>query len=252
MTVTNADRDAIAHGKITEKPLRERPKYPTWALKLTMAVTGLLFGLYVLVHMAGNLKVFMSPYADGTHPLNVYGEFLRTMGDPILPREGFLWVFRIVLLVAIVLHVYGAFALNKRASESRGKFRRTNLVGGLNTFSTRTMLISGIILLAFIIFHILDLTMGVQPAAPDSFEPGAVHNNMIATFNRWPVTIWYIIAMLALFLHLYQGIRLAASDLGITGRRWRSVFAFLAAAVPIVVVLGNIVMPLSINLGFVS
>ena len=114
------------------------------------------------------------------------------------------------------------------------------------------MLVTGVILLAFIVFHILDLTMGVQPAAPESFVAGAVHDNMIATFSRWPVTIWYIIAMLALFLHLYHGIRLAASDLGITGRKWRATFTFLAAVVPVVVVLANIIMPLSINLGFVS
>ena len=59
MTVKYDDRDAIAHGKITEKPLRERPKFPTWALKLTMAITGLIFGGFVLIHMIGNLKVFM-------------------------------------------------------------------------------------------------------------------------------------------------------------------------------------------------
>lgn len=252
MTVTNADRDAIAHGKITEKPLRERPKYPTWALKLTMAVTGLLFGLYVLVHMVGNLKVFMSPYADGSHPLNVYGEFLRTMGDPILPREGFLWVFRIVLLVAVVLHVYGAFALNKRASESRGKFRRTNLVGGLNSFSTRTMLISGIILLAFIIFHILDLTMGVTPAAADVFQHGEIYANLVASFSRWWVAVFYIIAMVVLFFHLSHGIWLAVSDLGIVGKRWRAILLFVAYLVPAVVMIGNISIPLSVAFGWIG
>ena len=57
MTVQNADREAIRHGKITEKPLRERPSYPTWAIKLTMAITGLIFGLFVLGHMVGNLKI---------------------------------------------------------------------------------------------------------------------------------------------------------------------------------------------------
>lgn len=251
MTVNNVDRESVRHGKITEQPLRQRPAYPTWAIKLVMAVTGLIFALFVTGHMAGNLKLY-SPAKDGEAALDTYGAFLRTMGEPLLPEESLLWIIRIVLLVAIALHIHGAIALSTRSRQSRGKFRRTNLMGGLDTTATRSMLITGVILLAFIIFHILDLTIGVQPVAPSEFEYGAVHNNMIETFSRWPVTIWYIIAMLALFLHLFHGIRLVASDLGITGKKTLQVFAFLAAVIPAVVVIGNIVMPLSIAVGLVS
>ncbi len=251
MTVKNADRDAIVHGKITERPLRTLPSYPTWAIKLTMAVTGLIFGLYVLVHMVGNLKLYM-PDHGGVAALDEYGEFLRTVGEPLFPRESILWFLRIVLLVALVLHIYGAFALNKRGRESRGKFKRTDLVGGLGAVSARSMLITGIILLLFIIFHILDLTLGVAPAAPETFEHGAVYANMIATFSRWPVAIFYIIANLVLFLHLSHGIWLAVSDLGITGRRWRQILLVVAYLVPAIVVIGNIIMPLSVAAGWVS
>lgn len=251
MTVTNADRESLRHGKITEQPIREKPGTPSWAIKLIMAVTGLLFALFVIGHMVGNLKIFMPP-ENGVYALDSYGEFLRTMGEPLFPRESLLWVIRIVLLVALVLHIWGAVTLHSRSGKSRGKFRRTNLLPGINTTATRSMLVTGVIILLFLIFHLLDLTLGVQPAAPDEFVPGAVHNNMIATFSRWPVTIIYVIANLALFLHLWQGIRLAASDLGITGRKWRSVFTFLAAAVPLIVVLGNVIMPLSIATGLVS
>lgn len=251
MTVKNADRDAIAHGVITEKPLRERPSYPTWAIKLVMAITGLIFGLYVLVHMVGNLKIYM-PDHNGIAAINEYGEFLRTVGAPIFPRESIVWILRIVLLIAVVLHVHGAFALTARSRVSRGKFNRTNLVGGLNSFSTRSMLITGIILLLFIIFHLLDLTIGVAPAAPETFAHGEVYANMIASFSRWPVAIFYILAMVVLFLHLSHGIWLAVSDLGITGRRWRKVLLVVAYLVPAIVVIGNIVMPLSIALGWLS
>lgn len=251
MTVKNADRDAIVHGKITEKPLRERPSYPTWAIKLTMAVTGLIFGLYVLVHMVGNLKLYM-PAENGVAALDEYGVFLRALGSEILPAETILWTFRIVLLVSLVLHVWGAFALTARGNQSRGKFKRTNLVGGLNTFSTRSMLITGLILLLFVIFHVLDLTMGVAPAAPEAFEHGAIHANVVATFSRWPVAIFYILANLVLFLHLSHGIWLAVSDLGITGRRWRQILLVVAYLVPAIVVIGNIIMPLSVAAGWVS
>ncbi|WP_257159224.1 succinate dehydrogenase cytochrome b subunit [Corynebacterium cystitidis] len=252
MTVQNADRDAIRHGKITEKPLRERPGFPTWAIKLTMAITGLIFALFVLGHMVGNLKLFL-PAHDGVPALDAYGEFLRTMGEPLLPREGMLWIIRIVLLVAIVLHIYGAFALHGRSKRSRGKFKRTDLMGGLQSQAARYMLATGVILLLFIIFHILDLTMGVAVAS-DEFVHGAVHNNMLATFapERWWVTLIYVIANLALFLHLTHGIYLAVSDLGWLGERGHAVMVILAYWLPAIVVIANIIMPLSITFGLVS
>ena len=102
MTVKNEEnRDALVHGKITTKALREKPGIPTWVMKLTMAITGIIFGLFVLVHMLGNLKVY-----TGAEGPNTYADFLREVGSPILPESGMLWIFRIVLLVAIVLHVW--------------------------------------------------------------------------------------------------------------------------------------------------
>jgi len=216
-----------------------------------MAVTGLLFALFVVGHMAGNLKLYL-PAHGGEEALDEYGAFLRSMGEPLFPHEGALWIIRAVLLVAILAHIYGAIALTARSKASRGKFSRSNLMGGLDSFATKTMLVSGLVLLLFIIFHLLDLTMGVQPIAPGDFAEGAVKANMIATFSRWPVTIVYVIAMCFLFLHLTHGIRLAASDLGITGAKWRQTFLILAYIIPAGVCIGNIVMPLSVALGLVS
>ena len=134
MTVKSSNRDAIAHGKINVEPLREQPKYPSWALKLTMAVTGVLFGLFVIVHMLGNLKIFA-----GEEDFNAYATFLRTVGAPAVPNEGILWIFRIVLLVAIVLHIFGGLTLAARAKQSRGKFRRQGMVSSWNTFTARSI-----------------------------------------------------------------------------------------------------------------
>lgn len=251
MTLRNPDREAVAHGHITNEPIRQKPGVPSWVLKLIMAVTGLLFALFVVGHMAGNLKLYL-PANGGEEALDEYGAFLRSMGEPLFPHEGALWIIRAVLLVAIIAHIYGAIALTARSKASRGKFSRSNLMGGLDSFATKTMLVSGIVLLLFIIFHLLDLTMGVQPIAPGDFAEGAVKANMIATFSRWPVTIVYVIAMCFLFLHLTHGIRLAASDLGITGAKWRQTFLILAYVIPAVVCIGNIVMPLSVALGLVS
>lgn len=247
MTVTSSNRDAIAHGKIRVEPLRERPKYPTWALKLIMAVTGIIFGLYVIVHMLGNLKIFI-----GREDFNAYALFLRTMGQPIVPGETVLWIFRIVLLVSLILHVYGAFALHGRSRQSRGKFRRQGMVSSWNTFTARTMLITGVVLLAFVVFHILDLTVGVTPIAPEAFAHGEAYGNLVDSFSRWWVAIWYIIAQLALLLHLSHGLWTAVSDLGITGARWRKVLLFLSGLIPLLVVVGNISIPVAVLAGLVG
>lgn len=251
MTIKNPDREAIAHGKISNEKIRESPSVPTWAIKLIMAITGLLFVLFTLGHMAGNLKLY-APAHDGVPALDEYGEFLRSIGSPLLPEQAFLWGFRIVLLAALILHVWGAFVLITRAKQSRGKFNRTNLMGGVDSFATRTMLVSGLFILLFVCFHLLDLTLGIAPAATEQFVHGEVHANMVATFSRWPVTIFYVVAMCLLFLHMSHGIRLAVSDLGITGRKWRQTFVVLAYIIPAVVVIGNIVMPVSVLFGWVS
>ena len=234
MTVTSSNRDAIAHGKITFEPLRERPKFPSWALKLIMAVTGVIFGLFVIVHMLGNLKVFA-----GAGDFNAYAAFLRSVGAPAVPEEGVLW------------HVYGAFALHGRARQSRGKFRRQGMVSSWNTFTARTMIITGIVLLAFIIFHILDLTIGAA-VAPENFVHGEAYANLVASFSRPLVAIWYIIAQLALLLHLSHGLWTATSDLGITGARWRKVLLFLSGLIPLLVVVGNIAIPVAVLTGVLS
>ncbi len=250
MTVRNPDREAIAHGHITNETIRTKPGVPSWALKLIMAVTGLIFALFVVFHMAGNLKIYL-PAHDGDDAIDIYGEFLRGIGEPLIPHGHALWIIRIVLLACVIAHIYGACALTARSKASRGKFRRTGLMGGMDSFATRTMLVTGVVLLCFIVFHILDLTMGVAVAS-DSFVHGEVKDNMIATFSRWPVTIFYVVAMLCLFFHLTHGIRLAASDLGITTQKWRQTFLVLAYIIPAVTCLGNIIMPLSIALGLLS
>lgn len=211
-----------------------------------MAVTGLIFGLYVIVHMVGNMKIFM-----GESDFNAYAAFLRTVGYPAIPNEGVLWIFRIVLLVAVILHVYGAFALHGRARQSRGKFRRQGMVGGWNTFTARTMIITGVVLLAFIVFHILDLTIGAA-VAPENFVHGEAYANLVASFSRPLVAIWYIIAQLALLLHLSHGLWTATSDLGITGARWRKVMLFLSGLIPLLVVVGNIAIPVAVLTGLVG
>lgn len=252
MTVKYDDREAITHGKINTKPLREKPGFPSWAMKLTMAVTGIIFGLFVLVHMLGNLKVYM-----GAESFNTYADFLREFGYPLLPHESFLWIARIVLLVSLVLHVWCAFALTSRAHKSRGRFKRKKMVGGWNSFTARSMPVTGLVLLLFIIFHLLDLTLGVSPAAPENFQGAvdgshAAYQNLVESFSRPGVAIFYILAMVVLFLHLSHGIWTASSDLGITGHRWRQVMLWISYLLPAIIMIGNISIPLAVMFGLVD
>ncbi len=252
MTVKNDEREALIHGKIRTKPLREKPGFPTWAMKLTMAVTGIIFGLFVLVHMLGNLKVYA-----GAEGFNKYADFLREFGYPLIPHSGLLWIARIVLLVSLILHVWCAFALTGRSHQSRGRYKRKRLVGGWNSFTARTMPVTGLILLLFIIFHLLDLTWGVKPAASGNFQGAmdgnhAAYQNLVSSFERPAVAIFYILAMLVLFAHLSHGVWTASSDLGITGHRTRQVMLWISYLIPALIMIGNISIPLAVMLGGVD
>lgn len=221
-------------------------------MKLTMAVTGIIFGLFVLVHMLGNLKIYA-----GAESFNAYADFLREFGYPLLPHESLLWIARIVLLLSLVLHVWCAFALVGRSHQSRGRFKRKNMIGGWNTFTARTMPVTGIVLLLFIIFHILDLTLGVSPAAAGEFQGAvdgqhAAYQNLVESFSRPGVAIFYILAMVILFMHLSHGIWTASSDLGVTGHRTRQVILWISYLLPAIIMVGNISIPLAVMFGWVD
>lgn len=119
------------------------------------------------------------------------------------------------------------------------------------------MIVTGIVLLLFIIFHLLDLTLGVQPAASADFQSPvdgnhAAYQNLVASFERPGVAIFYILAMVILFMHLSHGIWLASSDLGITGHRWRQVMLWVSYLLPAIVMIGNISIPLAVMFGLVD
>lgn len=247
MTVKYDDPVALEHGKLNIKPLREKPDFPSWAMKLTMAVTGIIFVLFVLFHMVGNLKVY-----TGEGHFDEYAAFLRRMGEPVFPHETVLWILRVILLVCLVLHVYCAFALKARSRQSRGPMRRYGKVRNFNTFTAGGMLGTGIVLLLFIIFHILDLTIGVEPIGTGEFHHGAAYTNLVASFDRPVVAIFYILCVVVLFLHATHGIWTASSDLGITGHRTRQVMLWISYLLPAVVMIGNISIPVAVLCGFGS
>ena len=210
--------------------------------KAVMAGTGLILFGWIFAHMAGNLKLYLGP-----EHLNEYAHFLRTMGAPIVPEAAMLWLSRIILLVAVVFHIHSAYALTIMNRESRPVgYREREYVKG--TYAARTMRWGGVIILLFVIYHLLHLTTG---QAHHDFAPGDVYHNVVSGFRIWWVAAVYILANLALGLHLYHGVWSMFSSLGVSHQRfehWRRGFATIFA---IVITAANISFPLSVLLGIV-
>ena len=215
-----------------------------------MALTGTLFALFVFAHMIGNLKVF-----TGAEHFNDYAHWLRTVLEPLLPYEGLLWILRVVLLIAVVGHVWCAVLLTARARRARGPFRRKGL--GWRSFTARTMPVTGVVLLAFIVFHILDLTTGTPPIGSAEYEASTrtasfAYENLVASFERPAAAAVYIVAMLALGAHLAHGLWSVVNDLGVTGHRVRQTCLVLSGVIALVIMVANIAIPVAVQIGVVS
>jgi len=210
--------------------------------KLTMAVSGVIFILFVIVHMLGNLKVYLGPEA-----FNHYAEGLRTFGEPFLGHEWFLWAFRTALALFLLIHVLAAWQTSTQSWAARGqKYRKKEKL--VFHYASRTMRWGGVALLLFVIYHILHLTTGTLH--PD-FVPGDAYHNFVTGFRSVPVVIVYCLAMVALGLHLYHGTWSAFQTLGLDGPRigrWRM---SIALAVALVVALVNISFPVAVLTGII-
>ncbi|PZR98703.1 MAG: succinate dehydrogenase [Candidatus Nephthysia bennettiae] len=214
--------------------------------KLVMATTGaILFG-YVVLHLYGNLKLFAGPRA-----INGWWVFLRIAGEPAFGYAEVLWIVRIVLLLALSLHVTAAYQLTRRDRAAR-PVHYTLWHSAGSTYASRTMGWSGLFLLLFIIYHIADLTLGtLHPATIVSYREGDVYRNLLGDFQLWYIAVIYIAAALALGLHLYHAVWSMAQTLGLTyphsSRAWRKAALFFSLALTI----GNITIPVVILTGMV-
>ncbi|MFJ3272029.1 succinate dehydrogenase [Streptomyces sp. NPDC086776] len=211
--------------------------------KAIMAVSGLTMLLYLVVHMVGNLKIFF-----GSGEFNHYAHWLRTLGEPFLHYEWALWIVRVVLVAAVVVHATSAYQLSRRdirARPSKYVHKRPRA-----SYATRTMRWGGIILALFIVWHVLDLTTGTVHA--DGFQAGHPYQNVIDTFSTWYGNVIYIVAMLAMGLHVQHGFWSAAQTLG-AGRATRDrVLKTIANALALVLTVGFISVPVAVMTGVVS
>jgi succinate dehydrogenase cytochrome b subunit len=220
--------------------------------KAVMAVTGLILFGWIFLHMVGNLKLYFGPDPEGNPALNVYAHWLRALGEPALPETALLWVTRVLLLVAVVLHIHAAYALTMMNRQARPiGYRDREYVSA--TYAARTMRWGGVIILLFVIYHLLHLTTGqLHPDfARDAEGNVDVYHNVVTGFQVWWVAAVYIIANLALGLHLYHGVWSMFSSLGLTHARFNPWRRHFATAFAVLITLGNVSFPLAVLTGMV-
>ncbi len=213
--------------------------------KVIMAVTGIILVAFVVLHMLGNLQVFVGP-----EKMNRYAAFLQGLGE-------LLWLARIILLIALILHVMMAWQLMQRSRMARplGYQQREPQV---STVASRTMRWGGVLILVFVIFHILHFTTGTlfpyasrTDAMYPAFDHANVYGNIIAAFRSPWVVTFYVVAMLFLLLHLFHGAWASLRTLGLVKPSPRPLQRPVATIIALAVWLGFTAIPVAVFLGVI-
>ena len=205
--------------------------------KIVMAATGVILFGFVVAHMAGNLQLYQGPSA-----INGYAVFLREF----LHGAG-LWIARGVLLVAVVLHVWAAVSLTRLDLAARPvAYREWKAMG--STYASRTMRWTGAFVALFVVYHLLDLTLG---RANPGFDPHDPYRNVLASFQRPAVVAFYVLAVLGLSIHLRHGVWSMLQSVGASHPRYDRWRKAGAAAFAVVVGAGFVLVPLAVAAGWV-
>jgi succinate dehydrogenase / fumarate reductase, cytochrome b subunit len=209
--------------------------------KWIMAVSGIILLGYVLAHMIGTLKVFL-----GRDQINTYAEWLRDLGEPALPRTVVLWAMRTVVIAAFFVHIVAAYQLTRMNQAARPvKYQSPRDYVAAN-FASRTMRWTGVIIGLFLIYHLLDQTWG---PANSHFVRGDPYHNMFDSFQRVPVAIVYIVANIALGIHVFHGAWAMFNSLGINNPKYNPWKRYFAGGLATVLTVGYVSMPLLIVAG---
>jgi succinate dehydrogenase / fumarate reductase cytochrome b subunit len=207
--------------------------------KVIVAVTGLALVLYVVLHMVGNLTALQGA-GHGHARIDEYGHWLRTFGTPLLPYETILWVIRIVLLGALIVHVVGVFQLTQRSRAARPQGYPAKRIG--RSWASRTMRLTGPLLLLFIVFHILQFTLLTVDVTP--LAEGQIYSNLYGAFQKWYFVVLYVLALAALGYHLRHGVWSLFQTLGLDRPARNPWLRHGATTLAVVVSVGFAIIPL--------
>ncbi len=208
-----------------------------------MAVSGIILVMYLVAHMIGILKFF-----SGRESFNGYSEWIRTIGEPAVPAQTTLWIIRLVLLAAVVAHMWAAFSLWKQARAARPVPYVTKK-RVQQSYASKTLRWGGVIIALFIIWHILDLTTGTVNAEGGDSTP---YDRLVASFSNPYVNAFYVVALVLLGMHLRHGIWSATQTLGQSNRRREITVNYAATAIATVITLGFLLTPFSILFGLID
>jgi succinate dehydrogenase / fumarate reductase, cytochrome b subunit len=210
--------------------------------KVIVAITGAILALYVLLHALGNLKALQGP-GDGEPAVDHYAEWLRDVGTPLLPHNGFLWIVRATILLALILHVTAIYQLWRRNRAARPVGHRDVPVLH-RSLSSRTMMFTGLVVLAFIVFHILQFTTRTIQVTP--VHEGTVYVNMYEAFQKWYFVLFYVAVMVLLLLHLRHAIWSVTQTAGWDKPNRNTTFRRFATGFAVIVGVGFMIVPLAI------
>ncbi len=213
--------------------------------KAVMAVTGVILFGWIFMHMLGNLKLYL-----GAEHFNEYSKWLRTMGAPAVPHDVPLWIVRIVILVAVWLHIQAATQLTLMNRAARPiDYQERDFVAG--TYAARTMRWGGVIIALFVLYHLAHLTWGLRVAPPSTFVPGDPYHNVVSGFLIWWVSAIYIVANIALGLHLHHGLWSMFNSLGLNHPKFNRGKRLFATAFALVIIIANVSFPIAVLVGLV-
>jgi succinate dehydrogenase / fumarate reductase cytochrome b subunit len=231
------------------KPLDKRAPWPLqfWrsavGKKWIMAITGLGMWGFVFAHMFGNLKIYLGKLPNGRYDIDVYGEALRKLLVPFFPQNWVLWILRFGIIVMFALHIVAAASLTQMNRRARPVGYQSSREYVSANFASRSMRITGVIILGYLFFHLFDLSW---TGTGEVYIRGAVHDNLIASLQRPWAAIAYIIGNIALAIHLFHGTWSMFQSMGLNNPRYNYIRRFIALGMSSVIGIGNCLFPLLI------
>lgn len=215
--------------------------------KVIVAITGLILAVYVFLHALGNLKAFQG--AGGGEPaIDRYSSWLRTIGEPAIPHNGVLWTVRLLLVVALILHVVAIVQLTRRNRAALPPGHRPPRLA--RSLASRTMMLTGIVILAFLVFHILQFTTRTIQVTP--VYQGTVYANLYEAFQKWYFVLLYVSAVALLGLHLQHSLWSVTQTAGIDKPNRNPTFRRTATLLAASVAIGFAAVPVAFWTGVLS
>lgn len=217
--------------------------------KYAMGITGIGLMGFVVFHMIGNLKMYL-----GAAQLDHYAEFLKELLYPIAPKGVVLWLLRGGLVTMAIIHIHAAVSLTRLNRTARPVKYQSERDYQVANFASRSMRYTGVTVFLFVVWHLLDLTWGVTNTigAKGDFVKADVYDNVVRSFDRWPVAVFYILANIALGVHLFHGAWSMFQSMGWNNPRFNKWRRGFATGIATIVVVGNVSFPIAVLAGVVG